>query len=115
MGRNEPCHCGSGVKYKRCHLKAEQPDLSPAEARAMIIEALSQMEHSGPYLYAFNKLGYLVTDANIDRVPEDMLDKWNETLDEYLNEHPEERVALEATARAMEEADGPGDSLTEAD
>jgi hypothetical protein len=23
-GRNDPCHCGSGKKYKRCHLEADQ-------------------------------------------------------------------------------------------
>ena len=20
VGRNDPCHCGSGLKYKKCHL-----------------------------------------------------------------------------------------------
>lgn len=24
-GRNDPCHCGSGKKYKRCHLDADEP------------------------------------------------------------------------------------------
>jgi hypothetical protein len=24
LGRNEPCHCGSGLKYKRCHLQQDQ-------------------------------------------------------------------------------------------
>ncbi len=24
IGRNDPCHCGSGKKYKQCHLKTEQ-------------------------------------------------------------------------------------------
>lgn len=24
LGRNEPCHCGSGKKYKKCHMKEEQ-------------------------------------------------------------------------------------------
>ncbi len=24
IGRNDPCHCGSGIKYKQCHLKIEQ-------------------------------------------------------------------------------------------
>jgi len=24
LGRNDPCHCGSGRKYKRCHLKADR-------------------------------------------------------------------------------------------
>lgn len=28
-GRNEPCWCGSGVKYKRCHMSSDQ-----ARARA---------------------------------------------------------------------------------
>ena len=23
-GRNEPCHCGSGKKYKQCHLAADE-------------------------------------------------------------------------------------------
>ena len=23
IGRNEPCYCGSGQKYKNCHLKAD--------------------------------------------------------------------------------------------
>lgn len=30
LGRNEPCHCGSGKKYKKCHL-AE--DVSAASAK----------------------------------------------------------------------------------
>lgn len=25
-GRNDPCHCGSGKKYKRCHLDADERD-----------------------------------------------------------------------------------------
>jgi preprotein translocase subunit SecA len=24
LGRNDPCWCGSGKKYKRCHLRADQ-------------------------------------------------------------------------------------------
>lgn len=28
LGRNEPCHCGSGKKYKNCHLNKQQ-SLSP--------------------------------------------------------------------------------------
>lgn len=24
LGRNEPCWCGSGLKYKRCHLESDQ-------------------------------------------------------------------------------------------
>ncbi len=46
IGRNDPCHCGSGKKYKACHLEADDaksreerekaaaaaPDPAPAEA-----------------------------------------------------------------------------------
>jgi hypothetical protein len=31
IGRNDPCHCGSGKKYKACHL--EQDDTAAREAR----------------------------------------------------------------------------------
>src|SRR5207244_7867573 len=24
LGRNDPCHCGSGKKYKRCHLEQDE-------------------------------------------------------------------------------------------
>ena len=24
LGRNDPCHCGSGQKYKKCHLPADE-------------------------------------------------------------------------------------------
>ncbi|MDD9946386.1 MAG: preprotein translocase subunit SecA [Myxococcales bacterium] len=27
LGRNDPCHCGSGKKYKNCHLRADQEAL----------------------------------------------------------------------------------------
>jgi len=44
LGRNDPCHCGSGKKYKQCHLAADEAkaraarkkaeDAAPAEAPA---------------------------------------------------------------------------------
>jgi uncharacterized protein YecA (UPF0149 family) len=24
LGRNDPCHCGSGIKYKKCHLPKDE-------------------------------------------------------------------------------------------
>lgn len=32
VGRNEPCWCGSGKKYKKCHL--QQDDLKRTKAKA---------------------------------------------------------------------------------
>ena len=33
LGRNDPCHCGSGKKYKSCHMKSdEKGEGAPAAA-----------------------------------------------------------------------------------
>jgi hypothetical protein len=36
IGRNDPCHCGSGKKYKKCHLeKDETADRKQREKAAL--------------------------------------------------------------------------------
>lgn len=32
LGRNEPCWCGSGEKYKKCHYEADQKHWSKVTA-----------------------------------------------------------------------------------
>lgn len=34
LGRNDPCHCGSGRKYKQCHLAADEAKERTARAKA---------------------------------------------------------------------------------
>jgi hypothetical protein len=34
LGRNDPCHCGSGRKYKHCCLDKDQADARAGRARA---------------------------------------------------------------------------------
>ena len=34
IGRNEPCPCGSGKKYKKCCMAAEEPKPSPSRKPA---------------------------------------------------------------------------------
>ena len=36
-GRNEPCHCGSGRKYKHCCLEKDQAQASAARAKAAFL------------------------------------------------------------------------------
>ncbi|MEO8499718.1 MAG: SEC-C metal-binding domain-containing protein [Vicinamibacteria bacterium] len=33
-GRNDPCHCGSGKKYKQCHLEKDEQAARDARATA---------------------------------------------------------------------------------
>jgi hypothetical protein len=37
LGRNDPCHCGSGQKYKKCH-QAEDDAKKSAELQAQAAE-----------------------------------------------------------------------------
>ncbi len=32
LGRNDPCWCGSGKKYKRCHLEKDKAQFSREDA-----------------------------------------------------------------------------------
>jgi hypothetical protein len=34
LGRNDPCHCGSGKKYKQCHLGADEAKARDARKKA---------------------------------------------------------------------------------
>jgi SEC-C motif len=56
LGRNDPCHCGSGKKYKQCHLaedeakerseRARQAEAAPApDADATASSAHSAAKH----------------------------------------------------------------------
>jgi hypothetical protein len=34
LGRNDPCHCGSGKKYKQCHLATDEAKSRTERAKA---------------------------------------------------------------------------------
>src|SRR4051812_2683708 len=48
IGRNDPCHCGSGQKYKKCHLPADDAarsaELAAAAASAAEAQAKADAE-----------------------------------------------------------------------
>ena len=48
IGRNDPCHCGSGQKYKKCHLPkddaAKSAELAAAAAAAAAAQAKADAE-----------------------------------------------------------------------
>jgi len=39
LSRNDPCHCGSGKKYKQCHLDKDEAAAREARAKAAAKEA----------------------------------------------------------------------------
>ncbi len=48
IGRNDPCHCGSGQKYKKCHAAAddakESAELAAAQAKALADKLAAEAE-----------------------------------------------------------------------
>jgi len=53
LGRNDPCHCGSGKKYKKCHAAADDAaksaDLAAqAAARAALAVEAAEAEGTAP-------------------------------------------------------------------
>ena len=44
IGRNDDCHCGSGKKYKKCHLEADEKAKTEALAKANAAAAAAAKE-----------------------------------------------------------------------
>lgn len=42
------------------------------------------------FVYAFQKLGFLVTEANKDSFTDEELEEWEDAIDEWLAENPQE-------------------------
>jgi len=52
LGRNDPCPCGSGLKYKKCHLQSEEELAAPEPHRAPIHDAgMRLVERIGRWAY----------------------------------------------------------------
>jgi hypothetical protein len=106
-GRNDPCNCGSGKKYKRCCLEKDEAAASAAraEARAQGDLALGGHQHKCPccggkaYSAGFvhaedaelldemsNKVGDLIRDGKLDeaeRAAQALLERFPEVHDGY--------------------------------
>ena len=46
LGRNDPCHCGSGKKYKKCHLAEDQAEQRREREAAAAEAAAAQGEEA---------------------------------------------------------------------
>src|SRR2546426_473568 len=95
-GRNDPCHCGSGKKYKKCHLDADQ------RTRAGICQSQPNSE-SEPALPAVEDLPKLLQQLSDQGSAKDrkrfaeLLSK-TEPILEYVKRRPQ----IEAAAAKLE-------------
>jgi len=43
VGRNDPCHCGSGLKYKKCHGDVVKKEICYAYANHAMKEKMKEL------------------------------------------------------------------------
>ncbi|MCC7161264.1 MAG: SEC-C domain-containing protein [Anaerolineae bacterium] len=67
LGRNDPCWCGSGKKYKNCHRDADQEGESRRRQKDALFDALGRFALQRKYEIAFRQAGKLF--FGVDRAP----------------------------------------------
>lgn len=92
LGRNDPCWCGSGVKFKKCHLHREQETPLPIEALAAEARPFFQIRQCLHPLASAQACGKLIAAHTIQRrgALEKIVDKSGHLLSFYPP-HPTQR------------------------
>ena len=57
IGRNDPCHCGSGKKYKQCHLRIDEQAPAPVESPGAILHNRDEEVAVRLFRYARDRFG----------------------------------------------------------
>jgi hypothetical protein len=101
IGRNDPCPCGSGQKYKRCCLPRDEAAAAAGRAAAPALDRAT----AAPFAWVSDDDG--LDDASnivIDLIAAGRLDDAERAAQDLLERYPEvhdglERVAMVAAAR----------------
>jgi SEC-C motif len=96
LGRNDPCHCGSGKRYKKCHLDADQRSragIRQSQPGSESPSAFADVKNLPKLLRQLSELG----SARDRKEVGELLSK-TEPILEYLERRPE----IEAAAAKLE-------------
>jgi hypothetical protein len=96
VGRNDPCPCGSGKKYKRCHLPLDNQRKHLVEEAAQGPEHSPQAFPSEPTIASLRGL--------VEKVPQAKRAKYKDLLAQTLEvaEYMELQEEIQAAVRALE-------------
>ena len=105
IGRNDPCPCGSGQKYKRCCLPRDEAAAAEARTRAQAAQSSAQSLIPPASRIVDDDDG--LDDASnrvIDLIEAERLDEAEHAAQDLLARYPEvpdglERIAMVAAAR----------------
>jgi tetratricopeptide (TPR) repeat protein len=87
IGRNDPCHCGSGKKYKRCCLEDDQQN--EREARTAFTAALAAEQAEDDEFYAWSARLDEESNAVIDLIDAGKLDEAEKAAHQLIADYPE--------------------------
>jgi hypothetical protein len=96
VGRNDPCPCGSGKKYKRCHLPLDR------QRKPRVEEAQEEAEYIPPAIPAKPSAAFLR--ELVDKVPKERRAEFNDLLSRTLEvaEYMEHQEEIQAAGAALE-------------
>ena len=87
IGRNDPCHCGSGKKYKRCCLEDDQQN--EREARTAFTAALAAEQADEDEFYEWSNRLDEDSNAVIDLIEAGKLDEAEQAAHQLIANYPE--------------------------
>jgi tetratricopeptide (TPR) repeat protein len=87
IGRNDPCHCGSGKKYKRCCLEDDQQN--EREARSAFTAALAAEQAEEDEFYEWSARLDEESNAVIDLIEAGKLDEAEKAAHQLIADYPE--------------------------
>jgi tetratricopeptide (TPR) repeat protein len=87
IGRNDPCRCGSGKKYKRCCLEQNQQD--ERDARERLAAALAAEQAEDEELEAWSDALDAASEAVLDLLEASQLDQAEVAAHELIESFPE--------------------------
>jgi len=94
MQRNDPCWCGSGKKYKKCHLASDKQRLGGSKEPAT---QLDRMERSSEYIEGMRESCRLAADT-LKMVGENIrADITTDTINTWVHEYTLDHGAIPAT------------------
>ena len=88
IGRNAPCPCGSGKKYKKCCLLTQAAGKSPSAAPIKYIPVYTDLDQ--------------LSNSVIDLIDQNKLDEAEAASRKLLDEYPDQIDGLERLARVYE-------------
>jgi tetratricopeptide (TPR) repeat protein len=105
IGRNDPCHCGSGKKYKRCCLEEDQE--GERFARAAVADALAASRAEDDEFAEWSDKLDDESNAVIDLIEAGRIDEAEQAAHQLIANYPEVHDGYDRLGMVYEERKEP--------